>query len=356
VLTHFSPVVMKDKYVSGAQALGWYAYNTGQVRTALDWFQTAVSWAPDDEASAYGLAVTLLRLREQRALAQLVARWRNSSERILALVSPEARRRLERKAALEGTTAAVPPAYGRPVTPLEPSVGTAISRAQTDRDDTGAVVTTGTTARRLTPEEDFAAYSGKGPTGGSGGGAASALQGKRFGRCVTLTDAGFRSGRLSGAEAAARGWCLMELERPIEAVAAFDLAIKNGDEKTAQDAAYGKSLAYLRKGMTSAAQVAAVEAPQNARRSAQLTTDILLQRALASYKDQRYVEVIVALDERARLVPEDQGLMMLRAWAYFHIRDLQSAERIFKALAATGNTEAQSGLTTILDFTKKNKY
>jgi tetratricopeptide (TPR) repeat protein len=76
ILARFSPVVIADKYVSGAQAIGWYAYNTGQLRTAATWFRTAVDWAPDDEPSAYGLGVTSLRLKDKATLDAIVARGR----------------------------------------------------------------------------------------------------------------------------------------------------------------------------------------------------------------------------------------------------------------------------------------
>lgn len=377
ILTRFAPVVTADRYVSGAQALGWYAYNTGQLRSAYDWFRTAVDWAPDDEASAYGLGVASLRLRDRATLNAVVGRWRERSQRILALVSPDARRRLEQQGnpaapparqqpaaqplpplattpaapAVPGTPAA--PTSSRMPAPLPPPAAEAPaprSRAAAmptelapERDETAAPVS------KSAPED----YGSARERASSGTGAAAALNAKRYGRCVAMTDTGFRAGRLAPADAVARGWCLMELQRPMEAAAAFDLAIKYGSGQTAEDAAYGKSLAYLRKGMTNAAQVAAIEAPQDPRRSTQLSADILAQRAQAAYNDERYVEAIIALDERSRLVPEQQDLMMLRGWSYYHLRDLQSADRIFKALAATGNPDAQAGISAILALTRK---
>lgn len=362
ILTRFSPVVTAEKYVSGAQAIGWYAYNTGQLRTAATWFRTAVDWAPEDEAAAYGLGVTSLRLKDKATLDAVVRRWRARSERILALVSPEVRRRLERQG---GAAAAglVQPPLTQPLPPLPRNPPPSRAGAA----GTDALPTSGATGVEpfedpLDLAPDVAGYEapvskGRAPASAERSvartGAAAALQAKRFGQCVAVTEAGFRSGRLSPEEAVARGWCLMELERPMEAAAAFDLAIRFGSGKAAEDAAYGKSLAYLRKGMTNAAQVAAIEAPQDPRRSTQLSADILAQRAQAAYNDERYVEAILALDERSRLVPEQQDLMMLRGWSYFHLRDFQSADRIFKALAATGNPDAQAGIAAILSITKK---
>jgi tetratricopeptide (TPR) repeat protein len=369
ILARFSPVVIADKYVSGAQAIGWYAYNTGQLRTAATWFRTAVDWAPDDEPSAYGLGVTSLRLKDKATLDAIVARWRARSERILALVSPDVRRRLERQGGTPAAGLVPQPAMQQALPPLSPVAPVASRNAPLPPIDPVPAAASAPRPRvaaapvELAPEvDDYAAPISKSERrsyGGSPGGstsstgAAAALNSKRFGQCVAITDAGFRAGRLAPTDALARGWCLMELLRPMEAAAAFDLAIKYGSGKTAEDAAYGKSLAYLRKGMTNAAQVAAIEAPQDPRRSTQLSADILAQRAQAAYNDERYVEAIIALDERSRLVPEQQDLMMLRGWSYYHLRDLQSADRIFKALAATGNPDAQAGVSAILALTKK---
>ncbi|MCK0197195.1 hypothetical protein MWN34_09750 [Ancylobacter sp. 6x-1] len=445
VIDHFSPIVLGSKYVSGAQALGWYAYNTGQLPIALTWFQTAVNWAPNDEPSAYGLALTLFRLNETAALNDVVARWRGRSERIMALTDPVLRARL---AAEEAAKAAANPqlnqqlqAQQQQLRLIDP-VGAAAARARAglDMNSVGPVnaaravgapapaasripaaygtapaavgsqpaassnvmsyqqnmpaavggpafpAALGTTARaygtsavaaQAVPMQTARAplsAQASGPAVEPAGTSVIVRKGApeprvsttrsrgqvatRSGRgCLANTQNAYRSGRITPGAAVSRGWCLMDLNRPMEAVEAFDLALKNGASgKTAEDAAYGKSLAYMRKNLTNDAQIAATETPQTPRRATQLNVDILAQRAITSYKDDRFVEAIIALDERARLVPEDQGLMMIRGWSYFHLRDMQSADRIFKALAAAGNKDAQAGVFAILDYTRKYRY
>jgi hypothetical protein len=83
------------------------------------------------------------------------------------------------------------------------------------------------------------------------------------------------------------GWCLMEINRPLEAVSAFDQAGDRGSGRTREEAAYGKSLAYLRKNLTSEAAIAAAQAPQTRERKVELGASILSQRALAAYRDGR---------------------------------------------------------------------
>ncbi len=455
VIDNFSPVVVGAKYVPGAQALGWYAYNTGQLRTALTWFQTAVNWAPNDEPSAYGLGLTLFRLNETAALNAVVARWRGRSERIMALTDAELRRRLAAEeaakaaanpqnnpmqsygdpvaaaaararagldlgplpttsaqpagsyaapaavggpaypAAISGAIAAPPagmayagtPGYppaaqayaGQPAPggytppPAQPAPAGAypaparVTAAQPAPAPVGGAGTmayasepapqTSVVVRKGAPAETGAAPRASGGSGARSSGASAALSRRNYGACISRSNAGYRSGRLSPGDAVARGWCLMQMKRPMEAAQSFDLALNNGATgRVAEDAAYGKSLALMQKNLTNDAQVAATEAPQSPRRATQLSADLLAPRAVTSYRDDRSGEALIALDERARLVPEDQGLMMLRGWSYYHLRDFISADRIFKALAATGNTDAQAGIAAILDVTRKTRY
>ena len=375
VLTRFSPVVMRDKYVPGAQGLGWYAYNTGQIVVAQSWFQTALSWDPNDEPSSYGLALTYWRLGDAARLSALVQQWRGRSERIVALVDANLRAQLEARnlpgqitrntnplvaAALRVTppplNAAAPlvaaaPAAAQPApaagqfAPLPnratgsfaPLPAQAPSTQQFQPvPQTAPVASAAPEPRTYAPQP----VNYQAPTTPP----APASRQRSTTGAVAPTRGGGSGG---GAAALSRGWRLMELNRPIEAVSAFDEALRTGSGRVAEEAAYGKSLAYMRKGMTNQAQVAAIEAPQSPRRSLQLTADILGQRAYEFYKDQRYVEAIISLDERARIAPEQQDLMMMRGWCYYNLRDFPSAQRIFKALAAQGNTDAMNGVSEV---------
>jgi tetratricopeptide (TPR) repeat protein len=144
----------------------------------------------------------------------------------------------------------------------------------------------------------------------------------------------------------------MELNRPMEAADAFDQAIKTGSGRTREDAAYGKSLAYLRKNLTSEAAVAAAESPQGQNRKVELGSSILTQRALAAYRDGRYVETLLALNERARLVPEQYDLMLIRGWSYFKLNRYDDAKKMFSAVQRSGySEEGAAGLNAILEAT-----
>jgi tetratricopeptide (TPR) repeat protein len=135
---------------------------------------------------------------------------------------------------------------------------------------------------------------------------------------------------LSPSAALTRGWCLMDLNRPVEAAAAFDVALGSSSVKTRSDAAYGASLANLRSGVTDKAWVASASAPMTGKQQTELNLSLLSQQASAAYADGRYTEAILALDERARLAPEQNDLMVLRGWSYFA---RPRRPRIFEAAA-----------------------
>ena len=89
----------------------------------------------------------------------------------------------------------------------------------------------------------------------------------------------------------------------------------------------------------------------------ELGASILTQRALAAYREGRYVETLLALSERARLVPEQNDLLLIRGWSYFKLGRYNDAEKIFRAVQQTGySEEAAAGLNAILEVTGQMRY
>ena len=318
VVGRIVPVVTAQRFSDGAQALGWYSYNTQQIRTARDWFRTALGWRSEDEPSAYGLALSTQRLNERAAFNVVVAQWRNRSERIADLAdgaNPGSGRRSAPVQPRAEMDAAPRPAAPRQVAMERVEVEQPLVRTEE------GVRLRQTQARSV------------------------------LGRSCAMTR---NPTGLSGDAALTRGWCLMEINRPLEAVAAFDQAIASGSGRAREEAAYGKSLAYLRKNLTSEAAVAAAEAPQTRSRQVELGASILTQRALAAYRDKRYVETLLALSERARLVPEQNDLLLIRGWSYFNLGRYNDAEKIFRAVQRTGHSEEASvGLNAIQEATSQ---
>jgi len=343
VIARVIPAVVNERSTNAAQALGWYSYNTGQFRSARDWFLESLSWKADDEPSAYGAVLAAQRLNDRAGFNALVSKWRAKSPRIADVAdgrTPASDRRSVRSEASDTTGAMTAPASPDPSDvgarrveaerqaqaelPRRPDEPPAFERTMPDEPVTPA--------RRVASRTAEASSSGRGAKG------------------CTVTRS---PSTLSPGSAVSLGWCLMELNRPMEAVSAFDEAVRRGTGQTREEAAYGKSLAYLRKDLTAEAAVAAAAAPQTAERRRELTASILSQRALAAYREGRWTEVILALGERNRVVPEQTDLMMLRGWSYFKLGRYKDAERIFRAVYRTGSSdEASVGLNAILEKTQ----
>lgn len=182
----------------------------------------------------------------------------------------------------------------------------------------------------------------------------NAYTGGDYRGCVGLTDAAIRRGQLTGGDALARGWCLLELERPIEAAKAFEAAYTTSyDRNRIADAAYGETLAKAESKLTSEAAVASTKSPQPRTRRAEMARELLTQRALASYRDGKYAETVMALEERSRVAPEQRDLMLLRGYAHYNLGQWSAAERIFKALDRSASTPETRGALQVIRFARE---
>ncbi|WP_176084984.1 hypothetical protein [Martelella sp. HB161492] len=151
-------------------------------------------------------------------------------------------------------------------------------------------------------------------------------------------------GSLSASAALTQGWCLMDLQRPMEAVRAFEVALGSSSSKTREEAAYGQSLAYMRMGLTSKAAAAASQTPMSAKRQTDLQVQILTDRAVTAYNGGHYRDALLMLDQRDQLAPAEDGLMVIRGYAYMQLQRYNDAYKVFEALAEKGNTTAMDGL------------
>ena len=89
-LARYARVTLESRSGEGAQALGWYAYHACQFETALDWFQRASAWQPK-EATVYGLALSLQRLKRGKDLAELLNRYDGLFPQVVSLALPDTR-------------------------------------------------------------------------------------------------------------------------------------------------------------------------------------------------------------------------------------------------------------------------
>ncbi len=309
VLKRIATEVIKSRDAATAQQFGWYARALNQPQTAVQWFKTALGWKLDDEPSAYGLAITYLQLDDLKGVSEIQHLWAGRSERIAKLGEEEKEPETagKRLPSAEETVTIQPDA--RPAARV-------VSVSEEPRD----YVRPETAVR---PRERRSAVTVRG--------------------CRTTIN----PQTLSPDAALARGWCLMELNRPVEAAAAFEVGLLGASAKTREDAAYGQSLAYLRSGLASKAAVAAVKAPQNRQRALELQTAILADKAVAAFDAGRPRETLLALDQLKQITPERTDLMALRGYAYLKLKRYGDARRVFEALAAIGNPDGQRGVAII---------
>lgn len=339
VMKRIAATIADAKYGPGAQELGWYAYKIGQTAIAARWFGMAEALMPEDEPTAYGLALAYDRLKDRAGFAKVLRAWGRRSPRIADLANPPNRR----KTAVAAQRSALPAPDGAMAEPtVQPAAPVGVDEAAPVEPVASAepAQPTYSEAQPVAPVRRAAAKAA----------APATTQGtvRRQSGCT----GNVRPEQLSAMSALNRGWCLLNLNRPIEAADAFEAALRSGSGQISQDAAYGKTLAYLRAGLTGSAAASAAETPQSGQRGIELKAEILAQRAIASYNDDRYVETLLVLDERAEIAPEQNDLLMMRGWCYFHLRRYPEAKRIWVAVSGTGSRDAQRALAVLNDATK----
>jgi tetratricopeptide (TPR) repeat protein len=305
LLTRMAEAVIARRYAPSAQQFGWYARAFDQPQTAAQWFETALEWAPEDEPSAYGLALTRLQLNDRTGFVELQQQWAERSARIADLAATPVDGRTLQPPAADGP--AEQARQGKPAQPAAPRAAPAATPEPRRTAPASTAVAT-TAARRAS--------------------------------CASRIDIS----RLSASAALQQGWCLMDLNRPVEAAESFGVAVASDNPSISEDAAYGQSLAYLRVGLTDRAAVAATKAPMRSARARELQATILADRAVQAFQSDRYREALLYLDQRAQVQQEPVDLMVLRAYSYMNLSRPHDALRLFEAAAATGNRDASRGL------------
>ncbi|WP_438754559.1 cellulose synthase [Pararhizobium sp. O133] len=315
VLKRIAAETIKSRDAATAQQFGWYARALNQPQTAIQWFKTALGWKLDDEPSAYGLAVTYLQVEDAKGLAEIQHLWAGRSERIARVGEVEEPE--EKKTTLQ-----------------VPAVEETVVRRQVRAPARTIVVSEEPREAEIVIERTRPRK-----TVSTGRG------------CKTTVN----PQTLAPEAALARGWCLMDLNRPMEAAAAFEVGLLGSSAKTREDAAYGQSLAYLRAGLASKAAVSAVKAPQNRKRAYELQSAILADKAVAAFDAGRARETLLVLDQLKQIGPERTDLLSLRGYAYLKLKRYADARTVFEALAAVGNRDGQRGLGILYQiFNDKN--
>ncbi len=181
-----------------------------------------------------------------------------------------------------------------------------------------------------------------GSDGGGGGGAgavrAAAASGN-LARCLALSE-----GAKSAAVVYERGWCAYNLDRPMEALAAFRQAAEGRLDKTQiRDARFGMALSYLKMHMPEEAARLAASTDLTHEQRVDIEGQILDQRGVAAYKKRQFRKAIGyfnALEEVRGNLSRD--LAVLRAYAYLNSGNRAKAHALFLQLHDELATEETS--------------
>lgn len=310
VLKRVAEEAVAQKDAATAQEFGWYSRAFQQPQLAAQWFTTALGWKTDDEPSAYGLALTYQDMNNVAEVRRLQQQWGARSTRILDI--------------------------GRPSRNGSQTVAGRQSVRGVIRSHSGTVEPTEVVYRQAAP----------------------VVTAPRQNRVVTQTQSVRKSSRcgttfspdsLPPQQALQQGWCLMDANRPAEALKAFGVALKIGPENIRGDAAYGQSLAYLRMGLTDNAAVSATKSGMDRTKATELQIAILTDRALAAYNNGQYEKALILLDQRARFATERSDLMVIRGYAYLNLKRYSDAIQVFEGPASTGQKDAVRGLAAARD-------
>ena len=86
-LARYADVTLQTSSGEGAQALGWYSYNSCQLDAASEWFKRGMAWMPK-ETTALGYALTLRRLKKTQEYIDIVNRYDGLFPKVVALMYP----------------------------------------------------------------------------------------------------------------------------------------------------------------------------------------------------------------------------------------------------------------------------
>lgn len=176
---------------------------------------------------------------------------------------------------------------------------------------------------------------GAAPAAGSdgGGGGAGAVRAAaasgNLARCLALSE-----GSKSAAVVYERGWCAYNLDRPMEALAAFRQASEGRLDKTQiRDARFGMALSYLKMHMPEEAARLAATTDLTHEQRVDIEGQILDQRGVAAYKKRQFRKAIAyfnALEEVRGNLSRD--LAILRAYAWLNSGNRAKAHALFLQL------------------------
>lgn len=160
-------------------------------------------------------------------------------------------------------------------------------------------------------------------------------------QCLNATE-----GTKSPERLAQRGWCAYDLERPMEALAAFQAAQARLSGASRRDARFGMALSYLKMNMTEEAAQLAATTNFTPKQRLDSESIILDQRGVLAYKKRQYRKAIGYFDALEKISGHlRRDLAMLRGYSYLNSGDRGRARAQFELLNdQLATDESRAGL------------
>lgn len=374
-----SDIAISEKDTTLAQGLGWLAFKLDDISLAEKWFRSSLMWDPEMEPAAYGLALIYLHFNNAAELQAIQAQWPDSHRiqlvgtglHVLALL-PKLRnaeqwfdkyivRRPMRyeagkyvdtfssvvsKGSASGqSTEVVRSRYARYIPRQlvaqnsEPT-GKSFADSKAMQSPQPAVAaakqnTSPSTARSTNHASSKPLASAKPIIVATSRETGQSSQGCR--KSVDVRT-------MNTAKALQHGWCLMEINRDMQALMAFERALQSSSASVRQEAAHGHALVLMRKGLAQQAMSSVQKASLTPSQREEIEIAALTEQVMQAWNNGQYQQVIHLLQRRARMSPTRSDLLILEAWSYAKTGREGMARKIFRQLAQTGNTAAKRAL------------
>lgn len=372
-LARLEEMARTERNAALATNLGWYAYNAGRPEPAATWFENALAWQPST-SSALGLVLARRDTGDLEGAERLAVKWQARAPRVREVLIGLVLDRLGGDGVITSERLT---RYGEVAETAESAVladalawrayeAGAFSDAAAWFERSLAWAPSAKAAEGLVlalrqagePEaanralsEAVATYPELGDRITSGGltpAIAAAAAERDYEACVRAGLSLRRADRLAPGDAQQFGWCLLALDRPTEALLAFDtvLAALGGEgateveaAETAREARLGRAYAQLGLGQATAVAAQLARGELSGEADPELRALVLAQFARDAANNGEYATALAVLAERRALATPSRDLRALEGWTYYHLNDNAAAERIFSRLNAEFSTE-----------------
>ncbi|MBK1698503.1 hypothetical protein [Rhodovibrio salinarum] len=189
-----------------------------------------------------------------------------------------------------------------------------------------------------------------------------AMQREDYGACLAEAQGIEGTADYGAAEAVAYGWCLVGLNRHVEAEIRFEQALSLLDEKQQagtdwvrlrRDALLGQATSLITLGQVQRAMQALQDADLPQEQTDRLKAQALAKYAYIAMERQRYAEVLRILEIRRRYAAPTRGLKVIQGWANYNLGNNGRAAQIFSDLNIQFSTEdTRHALAVVRKYTR----